>query len=487
MLSVEYKMGDQLFFDVLAALPTVGAEQMLRDIAQTLNVNVADELQGKRALVRVIQQYLNGDEFAALNPVVGEEALQNVWNMMRPRLPPPGDDLEEQPQKEEPPPDENGVKDDPALGVDVDKRLPPPLNPLHPRGQPQDNKTLHALHFGHKNADGVRVKNEEGEGEDSVALSQNGTGAPITLKLRRLNELKLTGKIGEPGEEGKLDQSNLLFQINSAKDRGYSDTEICSAVVNSITPGNDLRGLFEGVEDLTLEFLLEIIDGYFKMQDAASILRKMEKTVQGNENAFMYCMKLIRMKQNYTRLAKNDENEHFDHKYVQGRFHHALYTGLKDSTIRQQLKPLLKNVHTPDETLLKEIKELYLLESECAEKQEENKPGSVTVNSLQNTSKSTPKSPKPDNLTATINELRAGQAENQKAIANLTSLVTDKIFADQKGNDNKGGKVTWRRKGSGFCEKCIASGARYCRHCFRCGSQEHKLCDCPVEEDEKNE
>ena len=296
-------MGDQLFFDVLAALPTVGEEQMLRDIAQTLNVNVPDEVQGRRALVRVIQQYLNGDEFAALNPVVGDEALQNVWTMMRPQQP-PGDDPEE--PKEEPPPDNANL--DPALGVDVDKRLPPPLNPLHP--QPQVNKS-------HKTADSVRVKSEEGEGEDSVALSQNGTGAPITLKLRRLNELKLTGKIGEPGEEGKLDQSNLLFQINSAKERGYSDTEICSAVVNSITPGNDLRGLFEGVEDLTLEFLLEIIDGYFKMQDAASILRKMEKTVQGNENAFMYCMKLIRMKQNYTSLAKNDENEHFDQKYVQ--------------------------------------------------------------------------------------------------------------------------------------------------------------------------
>lgn len=483
-------VGDELFFEVLAGVTTVEEEQRLKDIALALDMDVDEEVQGRRALVRLIQTYLNGDDFAALDRPVMDEALQNVWNMLQPQQPQADLDLNPLAEQEDAPPpaEENNLEnrdgEDLALGDDAAKLALPDLNPLYPTFRQPQVKARKT-----PDIKGLGVKKEDKEAEDSVMLSQNGGGAPITLKLKRLNELKITGKIGEPGEEGKLDQSNLLFQINSAKDRGYSDAEICSAVVNSITPGNDLRGLFEGVENLTLEFLLEIIDGYFKMQDAASVLRKMEKTVQGKENAFMFCMKLIRMKQNYARLAKKEEKEYFDHKYVQGRFHHALYTGLKDSAIRQQLKPLLKNVHTPDETLLKEIKELYLLESECAEKQEESKkPEVITVNSLQNTSKSAPKPPKPDNLTCTINELRAGQAENQKAIANLTSLVTDKIFADERRNNNqKGGNVTWRRKGSGFCEKCVASGAKYCRHCFRCGSQEHKICDCPVIEDEKNE
>ena len=74
---------DSLFFDVLAALPGVD-EQMLTNVAGTLNVDVPGEVVNKRQLVRLVQDYLYGNEFTALNQEVAEEALRNVLTMINP-------------------------------------------------------------------------------------------------------------------------------------------------------------------------------------------------------------------------------------------------------------------------------------------------------------------------------------------------------------------------------------------------------------------
>ena len=116
-------VSDQLFFEVLAGITNVEDEQRLKDIAQTLDVEIGDEVQGRRALVRLIQNYLNGDEFAALNRPVMDEALQNVWEMLQPEPPQPILDQHLQGVQEDPPPPadkdtlENGEGGDLALGV----------------------------------------------------------------------------------------------------------------------------------------------------------------------------------------------------------------------------------------------------------------------------------------------------------------------------------------------------------------------------------
>ena len=118
-------VGDELFFGVLAGVTTVEEEQRLKDIALALDMDVDEEVQGRRDLVRLIQTYLNGDDFAALDRPVMDEALQNVWNMLQPQQPQADLDLNPLVEQEDaPPPDEennleNRDGEDLALGDDA--------------------------------------------------------------------------------------------------------------------------------------------------------------------------------------------------------------------------------------------------------------------------------------------------------------------------------------------------------------------------------
>ena len=86
--------------------------------------------------------------------------------------------------------------------------------------------------------DDKSIKSEASETAKIGEKEPEKTDIVQTLKLHRLSEFKIKGSIGDPNQEGKLDFRNLSYQIQSGKERGYSDKEICSAVVSAITPGN---------------------------------------------------------------------------------------------------------------------------------------------------------------------------------------------------------------------------------------------------------
>ena len=138
---------------------------------------------------------------------------------------------------------------------------------------------------------------QENREDERIPLTDVGGGVQ-TVRLHRLNDFKIKGTVGMPKEAGMLDFQNLSYQIQGARDRGYEDQEICVAVVQSIKAGLELRGYLEGVPNLTLATVFKRLRLHFKVKDASTVFREMEKTVQGgDETEESYCYRMLRLKQ----------------------------------------------------------------------------------------------------------------------------------------------------------------------------------------------
>ena len=283
-----------------------------------------------------------------------------------------------------------------------------------------------------------------------------------------------------------LDFRNLSYQIQGARDRGYQEKEICIAVVQSIKAGLQLRGYLEGVPNLTLETLFKRLRQHFKVKDASTMFREMEQTVQWeDETEETYCYRMLRLKQDVTILSRQDPHP-YDSSLIQTRFQHALYTGLKNENIRQQLKSSLKQRTITDDELLDEIHEITLAESEHKEKLEKKNDEVLTkpakVNALGAEEKKQSKAEKANkDFLVHITKLHTEQMEKMTALTNMLANNTAFQGGGGGGNQNTGrrnnaGRRGWRR---GLCPTCVAANVPVCHHCFTCGSTEHKRQDCP--------
>lgn len=64
--------------------------------------------------------------------------------------------------------------------------------------------------------------------------STNQDSVPLK-SLAKLKEFKINGKIGEPGEKDRLTFTSLIFQITAGLKKGYSELEVCDAVIRAMS------------------------------------------------------------------------------------------------------------------------------------------------------------------------------------------------------------------------------------------------------------
>ena len=64
-------------------------------------------------------------------------------------------------------------------------------------------------------------------------------------------EFKIQGQISEPGQKDKLTYQSLISQIESGLKKGYTESEVVTAVIRSIQAGLQLRSYLEGLTGLS--------------------------------------------------------------------------------------------------------------------------------------------------------------------------------------------------------------------------------------------
>ena len=183
---------EEEFDKILALIPMAKEQEPLEEIATTLDINItAEAAEGdKRKIQRKILNYLNSDAF---DEVADRKRLINsVHDTMNAHL---------------------------------------GFVPKLEDSNSDDDTSEH------------EAKVDPKEKQDDPKEKQ---GQVTFLSGMRLKEFKFDGSVGHPGEKGKLDYAGVMHNINMGKQRGFDETEICSAAIRAITPGHPTRTYLEG-------------------------------------------------------------------------------------------------------------------------------------------------------------------------------------------------------------------------------------------------
>ena len=215
-------------------------------------------------------------------------------------------------------------------------------------------------------------------------------------------------------------------------------------------------------------------------------------------------------------MMTKEEGGQYTKELVQKQFQHILSVGLKRETVRQELRAILKTPNLPDETLLNEISEIVMNETEHNRKIAPVTPTVNVVSSNTACSNTDALLVEMRKLSAKVSQLSSLQSDVERLKTELRqhqnstvdpvrnnggpSVNTD--IADGGGgvgreNVANTGLIPAGRGGGGYrgrgghqggnrtprtleCRKCHQTGMSPWNHCFFCCGEGHRQDQCPA-------
>lgn len=292
-------------------------------------------------------------------------------------------------------------------------------------------------------------------------------------------ELRISGQVGDAHQKDRLSYSSLNHQIEAALGRGYGEAEVVEAVLRAINPGLRLRSYLENHSNLTLTSLKTVLKSHYQEKEATDLYQELSQLVQGkSETPQGFVMRALDLRQRI--VVASGQASHglkYDPALVQDMFLHAVITGLTNDNVRHDLKPFLQS-EIPDEILLERLNVAASLEEKRLLKSHA-KP-TVRVAAVSETpDRQTPTTPpreKPRKegdaagLAAQIAELKTRVAELQGRATQPPTRATQPPMMQR------------RPRG---CDRCRKQGeGDRCRHCYRCGADNHFARGCNLRRDQ---
>ncbi|KAI8516332.1 hypothetical protein Bbelb_049130 [Branchiostoma belcheri] len=215
------------------------------------------------------------------------------------------------------------------------------------------------------------------------------------------------------GQVGQLRFQSLTYQIKSGLRQGYTEEEVVDAVIRAIPAGSPLRTYLEGKEQLNLTLVEQVIRAHGLEETATDLYRKLSIGCQEEgESSQGFVTRMMGLRDKVVEASK-EEDGLYDAKLVQAMFLRSVQTGLRDNNIRMEMKPhLVANSNSSDILLLEKL-------------------GRAIVD----------------------------QKERDEKLASTSS--------PQQAHVNKLTVTSLR------CNQCTQQGMELCRHCFRCGGNNH--------------
>ena len=110
---------------------------------------------------------------------------------------------------------------------------------------------------------GLKKKSEIPPENEAKGAGKSEKNEPINLEhqvkktvptehVQLKREFKISGQIGEPGQNEKLSFISLTHQIDLGLKRGYAEADIIDSIIRSISPHSNLRSYIEMLPDLSL-------------------------------------------------------------------------------------------------------------------------------------------------------------------------------------------------------------------------------------------
>lgn len=376
---------DEEFDKVLALIPMAKEQEPLEEIATTLDLDITAEREAanKRAIQRKILNHLNSTAFDEV--VDRERLILSALETMNTHL-------GFQPKLEESEEEDSESDDDSKA----------------------DAKLVHGV----KNNAGVKLQAGVPE-----------KGQVTVVSGMRLKDFKFDGSVGHPGEKGKLDYAGVMHNINMGKQRGFDETEICSAAVHAITPGNPTRTYLEGREKLTLAKVISSFKAHFIHRNITDIYNEMIHACQGSgpkDTAMSFILSMFSLRDQIIQQCKDKKpgEQKYSPKLVQSEMQKSIYAGLTDDNIRQDLKQVLKIKNLDDDELLEEVREAMISKEERDKKLEEANKKKASVSSIKSkTDKSRSQSKQGSDTKKTDNKANPPTQNMDSFMVQLSSVI----------------------------------------------------------------
>ena len=335
------------------------------------------------------------------------------------------------------------------------------------------------------------------------SVDQGDQKVKTMVDVLKLKDLKISVSIGG-SEKEKLSYTSLSYQIANAEKAGYSEEQICAAVVKAISPGNNLRTYLESKPGLNLVVVTEILRSHFKEKDSASVFTELGNAVQqSTENALDFVIRLMCLRQKVLDLA-SQEGCPYQQNLLNKRMFHAMFTGLTNANIRVELRERCKNdFGITDTELLKFVSDVVANESERSEKCSVKKSVCEVAQVAQRCEKDVKNLPQAKNPFVQIEELKLNHqkelmSQNSKIDAMQIQLaeIKNAILGTQqtpaKTNTTNGDNYVQKQNPQyrkqrppgryRKCKQCDTAKNPRCFHCFTCGSDDHMMARCPKNE-----
>ena len=292
----------------------------------------------------------------------------------------------------------------------------------------------------------------EGDDEDETSTTQGGGAEGDSIKSKTIHtqpdnltmqtsmfrrEFKIMGQIGEVGQKEKLSYVSLIRQVEVGLDRRYSEREVVNAIINSISPGLQIRSYLEGSGQISLARLRNILRSHYKEGSATDLYQELlTMSQEPKEDPVNFLIRAMDCRQKII-FAYREESEsdlQYSPNLVTGLFRPLVETGLLNDAIRGRIRPYLQNSSVDDEELINQMQLAVLAESERKKKFGlQNKASKVNEVSVaeRNPQKQAKNSENSDKILAAVEQLRCEVA------ALKTELAEVKTTNDEKDQPKK--------------------------------------------------
>ncbi|KAL9971667.1 hypothetical protein ACROYT_G017864 [Oculina patagonica] len=293
-----------------------------------------------------------------------------------------------------------------------------------------------------------------------------------------------TEQIGNSRQKDRLSFTSLAHQINAGLKRGYKEEEIVEAVIRAINPGLRLRSYLEGRPDLELARLRKILRSHYQERGATEMYQLLSSAVQeAGETPQDFLVRLLDLKQKVMFASQEAGSDlKYDPKLVQCMFLHSLLTGLRNDSIKMEIKLCLQNTQVEDEERFEKLSAAVCNETERMQKlgSRHDQPTNMTPTQLvaqvathddshASVEGKTPEKPPKVNLLTEVRELKAELAAIREGMEQQSRASPHPQY-----NLVKQGRV--RPRGCWNCER-QGRGFRS-NHCFNCGDAGHFSYQC---------
>ena len=314
----------------------------------------------------------------------------------------------------------------------------------------------------------------------------------IQVTRHRLREFKLPGMIGGSGESA-LAYSSLEFEVKKAKNLGYTELEIVSAIIPKIAD-KELRKGCELEEDLNLEELMDTLRSCTaEARDSAAAFREYSHAAQKweeGETVATFVSRMYRLRKEILKLGA-EEGVTYDLVMLKKQGFAALINGIRDENVRMGVRERCAgNVNLTRAQMMKYVADVVQVEAERKKRlfpKKEKEVSACSVEQLEqlkllalNAGESS-KATKKKNPFTEIEELRTQMVGEINEIKGLI-LAQNSRFQDQQASNTRGGGGggrSQRRRPYKRCPNCEAANAETCTHCWKCSSDQHKSNACP--------